>query len=303
MATATSHKLNDELFHKNMNILDGVSNTYLIEKQYAAKTLKDFSVMLCGPPRVGKSELINALCGRKVAATSESLDSCTKGVQCYTIQTHHKSDDETIDVNNAIHFWDTPGIESWNERDVQIYVDSITKKALPICMLFCASPGSFANLNHLQWLVERCVRENIFCALICTNMYSSNQRAAVMQDFKKVLQTFGQEKYDANTKITYFGQAALSTMVNSVHYTDSTLNISKEPFGVDELIYAILTSLTDEKVEGWINAILENRSFWTKMSHRTLGYLNETPSGQCIKKILKSLCFGVLQAAATGTFI
>jgi hypothetical protein len=121
-------------------------------------------------------------------------------------------------------------------------------------------------------------------------MYSNNQRNQVIHDFKKVLQPLGPERYDHSTKITYFGKEALTMMVNSTYYYDINLKISKDPVGIDELNFAILTSLNEEKVEGWIKAILENRPFWKRMGHRVYGYLYETPSGRIIKGIMKALC-------------
>ncbi len=77
-------------------------NTYDVENKFINDNLNNFSIILCGPPRVGKSTLINTLCGQQLAKTDRSLSlfSCTKTITEYKM----------IYSNTIISIWDTPGI-------------------------------------------------------------------------------------------------------------------------------------------------------------------------------------------------
>jgi small GTP-binding protein len=279
-----SHRQNafgDKIFDKTIPALSqlGYNKT---ELQWAAKQMNSYNIMLCGSPRVGKSSLINALCGKKVATTSASLASCTKTVERHRLEGVYKSD--TQQFGYTVDFWDTPGLESWTEADVHSYVDSIVQKTRPICMIYCASPGSFANLTHLKWLVDRCIQNEILCALVCTNMWQNNRRKVVMEEFKNLLRHHGEERQSSDG-ITYFGNVkGLCAMVNSEVYQDYELKIEKPPEGVNELIFGIMSSLEDEKFEAWALAVLNNRSFWRKCGHKIVGYFQEDPKGIRLKQ-------------------
>ncbi len=60
---------------------------------------------------------------------------------------------------------------------------NIMKKSKPVCMIYCASPGSFTRLDHLHWVVDTSIQSNIFCALVCTNKYcgGSERRYQVLK--------------------------------------------------------------------------------------------------------------------------
>ncbi len=75
-----------------------------------------------------------------------------------------------IHLTHETIFWDTPDIESWNEDDAQNYMIELIERIQPICMIYCASPGSFASLDQLVWIVSECHQRNICCALVCTDM-------------------------------------------------------------------------------------------------------------------------------------
>ncbi|CAF1403563.1 unnamed protein product [Adineta steineri] len=232
----------------------------------AAALGKDYSVMLCGSARVGKSTLINAICGEEVAATSPSLDSCTKDVLCYPYRGRH-ADDYYHNTNYVVNFWDTPGFEDWSEGDFRPYFRLLLSRTNPICVIFCASPGSFANMDNVKWLVEECRNAKIFIALVCTNMWASAKRKTVMDEFHKVLsqfEPFTETKYGIN----FYQDFALSIMVNSKEYVDEALDVYKQQQGVESLIWGVMQSLTDDKLIGWCLAVMKNRPFWTQWGHR-----------------------------------
>ena len=47
---------------------------------------RDMHIVVCGSPRVGKSTLINVMCGKEVAKAKEGLASVTQTIECYTIR-------------------------------------------------------------------------------------------------------------------------------------------------------------------------------------------------------------------------
>jgi GTPase SAR1 family protein len=222
---------------------------------------KEFSIAVCGSPRVGKSTIVNAICGRHVANTSDSLDAHTDKIQKYVLNRNEDS------ARYSITIYDTPGIESWTEKNVRSYFSNIMKESKPLCMIYCASPGSFLRLDYLQWVVDTCIQSNIFCALVCTNKYSgggADKRNSVLRDFHSLLTRYHNMTRDENN-IKYYGDVALCTAVNSILYEDRELGVRKEVEGINELIFGILTSLKDENAVGWCYTIADNESFWENM--------------------------------------
>ncbi|CAF1145168.1 unnamed protein product [Adineta steineri] len=230
---------------------------------------KEFSIVVCGSARVGKSTLVNAICGREVARTSGGLCAETDRMDKYVI--NHiggaSSNEHTITI------YDTPGIESWTENHVRSYFTKIMNESKPVCMIYCASPGSYAQLDQLQWLIDTCIKSNIFCALVCTNKYCGgyDRRTQVLRDFHSLLIRYhGMTRDEANIK--YYGNVALCTAVNSIVYEDREFNVRKEIEGINELIFGILTSLKNEKIAGWCYTIANNRPFWETMQPKIIAF-------------------------------
>lgn len=219
------------------------------------------NILLCGSARVGKSSLINAICQRSLAKTSPSLNSCTQQPTCYTM--------DYIDGEHShrTNFWDTVGIESWQEGEVRRNTAELIEQTKPICLIYCASPGSFARLEQLEWLVSECARLKVFCALVCTNMWAGQNRQEVLKEFHSILEKqFPNCARKENDRMTYFGQDALCTMVNSETYVDDDFGVRKEPSGVNELIFGIATCLKRDYMLSWLRVVAQNQSFWTVMS-------------------------------------
>jgi hypothetical protein len=266
--------------------LGGVRNScigghHVTEIDHAIKKL-EFNVIVMGSPRVGKSQLINALCGEKeLARTSSSLNSCTKEIQKYALKTDEQ---EMAGLPSCtVNIYDTPGVESWTNDAGKDSMARFIEETNPICMIYCASPGSFSDLSQLHSILQECKEKHIFCACVCTNMWSGNQRDTVIQEFEKQLYLFGtpEDKYsnDDDTsqphKTTFFGKGALCTMVNSNEYCDLAWSPVPRPVrGVDELIHGIMESLDDKKILGWCAVVLNQRSFWTKMTQKTNSFFH-----------------------------
>ncbi|CAF4494781.1 unnamed protein product [Rotaria sp. Silwood2] len=222
----------------------------------------EFNIIICGSARVGKSTLINAICGRKLAKTSSGLDSCTKDISRYVLSERCCIDNEWITY--MYNFWDTPGFESWNETDIRTNFNKIMQKPKsdPLCMIYCASPGSFADTKQIKLLLDVCILEHkVLCALVVTNKWAGqrSQRIAILDKYKELLANYHQQTSDEDG-IIYFGNVALCTMVNAQPYIDEEQNINHEQEGIDELIEGIMTCLdSDAKIFHWCVAVMQKK--------------------------------------------
>lgn len=231
----------------------------------------EINIVLCGSPRVGKSSLINAICQQQLAENDVILDSCTKQLKKYQVE---------YTKNNRLHrtiFWDLPGIESWSEIDVRDHINKLITATKPLCVIYCASPGSFAKLEHVKWLASECANRKIFCALVCTNMWSGRNRHAVLKEFRDILQKIHPniQHFEDNNKIIYFGNVGLCTMVNSETYIDDELDIRREPSGINELISGIGKRLDEKHGSIWFQMTSENQLFWSQMDFDSKHTLSE----------------------------
>ncbi|CAF1449389.1 unnamed protein product [Rotaria magnacalcarata] len=295
---------------------------------------KEINIVLCGSARVGKSTLVNAICQQKLAKTSAGLDSCTSMMSRYVLRgeieidseaisyqynfwdtpgfeswtkdkirkrldgilKEPKSDilcmiycaspgsyanlqqlrwllDECIEIDSEAisyqyNFWDTPGFESWTKDKIRKRLEGILKepKSDILCMIYCASPGSYANLQQLRWLLDECMKKQIFCALVCTNKWAGQkpQRDAVMEDFQNLLEHYHKRTREENG-VVYFGNMGLCTAVNSQRFVDEDSGKEFEQSGINELIFGIMESLDDEKVAQWCTVVFNNKSFWAHL--------------------------------------
>jgi GTPase Era involved in 16S rRNA processing len=277
-------------------------NHYQTELDHVAEKLQ-FNIIVMGSPRVGKSELINALCnGQNRAETSSSLNSCTKEIRCYVLEDNQQRHPNIKPFK--INFYDTPGIESWNNQAGEMTMTQFIERTDPVCVIYCASPGSFASLNQIHSMLAYCKTKEIFCALVCTNMWSGNKRKDVINEFEKELEFFGEkiDKYSyqphcpAPHKITFFGKGALCTMVNSKEYFDNDLiaNQNLPVQGIDELIHGIMESLDQEKLLGWCYAVLYRRTYWEKINQNIGGFFTLR------REYFQTLRAGTLDGTATN---
>lgn len=225
------------------------------------------NIIICGSPRVGKSTLINAICGQKVAEAKEGLASVTQAIKCHTM--NGCIDTGSSNITYAYNFWDTPGFESWEKNNIRSKLEEMIKKPefKPVCMIFCAAPGTFVNLIQLDWLLNLCIKEkHIFCALVCTNKYAGQTKSlnAVLDTYHNLLLKYVNEPPRVENDIRIYGHIGLSASVNSEPYQMEEKVLPKS--GINELIHAIMESLADDKVLEFIFAVMKNKGFWAKVS-------------------------------------
>lgn len=248
---------------------------------------KDMNIVVCGSPRVGKSTLINAICGREVCIAGTGLASITSDITCHTMK--GQLDTASKKINYQYNFWDTPGFEAWSDTKIKAKVEDILQKpnSKPLCLIFCAAPTSFGNLDRLEWLLDLCMKKHIFCALVCTNMYAGglNNRKAVLNNYDKLLSKYITDSPKEENGVKFYGNIGLTIAINSEPFeTDDGV---KPASGVNELIYGIMESLVDEKVVEWLLVVLENKGFWDK--HLKLDRIERSASRNFkrIKKLLR----------------
>ncbi len=228
-------------------ILQGASS-HMVE-DISTDLFQDLNIVVCGSPRVGKSTLINVMCGKEVAKVKEGLASVTQTIECYTLEGSRNAESNAI--NYKFNFWDTPGFESWDKGNIKPKVKEIIEKpeSKPLCMIFCASPGTFVDLTQLDWLLNLCINKmHIFCALVCTNKYAgqSKSRQAVLNTFNELLSKYSNDPPRIENDITFYGNIGLCAAVNSEPYVDDDLN--RPASGINELILGIMESVVDEEV-------------------------------------------------------
>ncbi|CAF0977893.1 unnamed protein product [Rotaria sordida] len=277
---------------------------YSIEVNHITEKLQ-FNIILMGSPRVGKSQLINAICnGENKAETSSSLNSCTKEVSCYFLEDNQQQMPGIKPFR--VNFYDTPGIESWaNQGGVTTMLKFIEDKD-PICVMYCAAPGTFADLSQVRPVLKFCQEKRIFWAFVCTNMWSNVSRKEVIREFEKELAIFGDgtEKFFDQLhsriphKVTIFGNNALCTMVNSIEFYDPDYSPEKKPVqGIDELIHCIMDALDNDKLLGWCSAVLYRRSYWEKFSQKLTGFVSLR------MKNIQNITSGSIQSIAANTMM
>ena len=227
-----------------------------------------------GSPRVGKSTLINAILKKSLAQTSAGRNACTSTMTYYEYKEYYTSsiDNSLVTTSTcSIRIWDAPGIENWAKLDVAQHIKDLVHEKNPICLIYCASPGCYADAQHILIIVEQCKKLGVFVALVVTNMYASDEADDILEIFQTVL-----ARYNPQTKavgeVFHYGTVGLCTSVNSIEYEAHGRRM--EPAGVDELMLGIMNSLSEEKLLQWCFALMDNGPFWIRAQSRIWKTLN-----------------------------
>ncbi|CAF0796003.1 unnamed protein product [Adineta ricciae] len=231
---------------------------------HAKSKLQEFTFVVCGAPRTGKSTLINAIINKDVAPTKSGPSAVTLETKCYTLEGPCSNDEDQEGRTFRINIWDTRGITAWDKS-----IADVIEEKHPMCMILCASPGSFANDEFVRPLISQCVNSKIFVALVCTNQWndSGEKRAKVMEEFHNLLRVYN-TKVSSDNDITFYGEIGLVTMVNSIAYSNRRTGLYRPRSGVNHLIYGIMKSLNEDQLLGWCYTLMENDGFWSQMQNQ-----------------------------------
>ncbi|CAF5166042.1 unnamed protein product, partial [Rotaria sp. Silwood1] len=125
-----------------------------------------------GSLRFGKNQLINAICNSEnKAETSASLNSCTKDVTCYFLEDNQQQMPGLKPFR--VNFYDTPEIESWTDQGGTTAMRKFIEEKDPVCVIYCAAPGTFAHLAQIRPILKFCQEKKSFelsPARICGRM-------------------------------------------------------------------------------------------------------------------------------------
>ena len=164
-------------------------------------SLSENSILIVGPPRVGKSTLLNSFTGKQLAPTSSDLFLCTKHTQKYSITITTKNYQEEVqEITSTI--VDVAATEDqktyWKDAEV------LLGETEPLALFVCCSPGSFYDREALLTLISESTKAGVYVCLIITNSFSGSNEMyhLVVEDFRRAAEVsmFGRLEEHAGTK-------------------------------------------------------------------------------------------------------
>jgi putative ribosome biogenesis GTPase RsgA len=231
------------------NQVQRFGNTYLTATE-ANRLATVNEIVIIGPPRVGKSQLISVLSGCTDITVGPSLNSITKEITSY--------------VTNLATFWDTPGVESWTLMDVENFKNTliIGRKIRPVSMLIVVAPGSFMNTNTMQTFVTLAKEYLIQIVFVITKVYSLDDKDFLsyleiflgMINSKVAIKTIGSTSYQLADNV-------FLCLVNSVPFEQKALKIRVGQLGINQLRRVIFTQQSKDVKASLLRLSLSKASF------------------------------------------
>lgn len=189
---------------------------------------------------------------------------------------------EDCSESYSIDMWRTVGQENWKEADLKDRVRKIFRTNNPVCCFFCVSPMSHLQVDKVSWILDVCQEENVFCALVWTDMFRKNRWNKTSETLGNALDSYTKEgqslgkylfvqdkPYAANIKIYCNNQTnhpvALLCSVNSIEYVFDDKSSEKrieKPCGVSELILTLMDILPGYILKPLCLLMSNNQSFW-----------------------------------------
>jgi hypothetical protein len=255
-------------------------NSYnTVEVDYLKQEIQDYGFVVIGPPRIGKSLLLNAVTGADLE-NKASIDSVTQDVTAVRRDASFYDEKTKTTYKRAVVFYDTPGIEHWGKFEDQIEFFAADK--IIISYMICLAPGCFAESAKLLELAKILSEQHVYVQLIITDMYRGNRQqfTAVLDAFKDIaLKCLWNKKTEEinikerDVKITFDKGMIIS--VNSMEFEHEAFDIVKEQKNIQEMIEIMFTSIDKNKIAGLFTAIMNNRNFFKKAWHKVQGIVTE----------------------------
>lgn len=214
-------------------------------------------IIVIGPPRVGKSQLISVLAGsssEQLPIIGNSLDSLTESPQ-------------KIETDLAT-FWDTPGIEDWSIQHVKDFLHNMThkRKIRPISILIIVAPGTFVRTASLQPFLAFAKSYSIQVVFVITKCYSMDHATKLeyTEKFKQLVDS--DRDIPLSTTSFQIGPNAYICHVNCVSFSFQFIPYIMPPFGIPILKNIIYTKQSIEAKKELVKLFIQEAR-WEEKFH------------------------------------
>jgi len=256
------------------------AETYKLAPSVIINQVPPVDILIFGRSGIGKSVLIKAMTGIQIPS-SPDIDHVTQTMNC-TIVTHDKL---------KFRFWDTKGIDKWDDFDVENMFNEINeKKILPLFVIYCASFNGRVQSKVVKKILLNFKEYNVPIAYVITNIYAGDdsqfdgQRTGgfnVMNDVflakpKKISEYYYEygALYNTDGELICDGKGIM-ICVNSQPYIKRLDNINHPQLNVNELLDFIGRHLNGENFAKFVILTLNNRSYWKRKYDYVLSRLHE----------------------------